>query len=204
MKIAIPRRFLPPALAVCLIILLAAGGTMAYFNAETPVKKNVFTIGNVSIAMDGLAQISRDGARRVYPGEVLPQNPIVVNDGSIPCFVRVRISGLDALGTGESMIRVSTGGVPGELGPGWVRQDDGYCYYTHVLEAGEKTPPVFDALMIPAAPGRGGDAGTYQVDVQAFAVQAAGAKASWAQGQAMTAEEIAGWFAVCMPEGSGR
>ena len=90
-------------IAVCLIVAMAAiavvGGTLAWFTDDEEAT-NTFTVGNVDITLtepNWEGSGSQD-APEVYPGEPLAKDPTVTNDGANPCFVRVRVDGLDCLG----------------------------------------------------------------------------------------------------------
>ena len=193
------RKILLVAAALCMIAILAVGGTLAYFTDTTEVKNNVFTVGNVKIKLEEPKwdEQGEEDAPEVYPGEALAKDPTVTNIGANPCFVRVSVEGLDCLGEGEDMlIHVRTNYVKDALGEGWELYTDGYYYYTEVLAAGAATTPVFDSIVIPTAL-TNGDGTEFSIDVFAQAVQAQGAKPSWTAVQEMKVEEIAKWFEDC-------
>ena len=193
------RKILLVAAALCMIAILAVGGTLAYFTDTTEVKNNVFTVGNVEIKLEEPKwdEQGEEDAPEVYPGEALAKDPTVTNIGANPCFVRVSVEGLDCLGEGEDMlIHVRTNYVKDALGEGWELYTDGYYYYTEVLAAGAATTPVFDSIVIPTAL-TNGDGTEFSIDVFAQAVQAQGAKPSWTAVQTMTVDEIVAWFAAC-------
>lgn len=188
-------------LSLCLVAMLAitavVGGTMAYFTDDDDAK-NEFTVGNVSIDLtepkwDEAGSVD---APEVYPGEALAKDPTVTNDGANPCFVRVSVTGLDCLQP-EGMITYKTDYVEGALGTDWVLHTDGYYYYTKVLAVGKTTDALFDQIVIPTTLTNGDGKTVKSIDVKAYAVQAQGAKASFAAVQAMTVEEIAAWFTTC-------
>lgn len=201
-------------LAICLTLALAAtafgGATLAYFTDVTDVKENVFTVGNVDITLTEPEwdENGSEDAPEVYPGEALAKDPIVENTGDNPCFIRVQVAGLDCLGDAGN-ITYRTDYVDGKLGDGWVLHTDGYFYYAAPLvvagtegeswNAGlvSKTDALFDQIVIPTGLQNGDGTTEFSVDVVAQAVQAQGAKASWADVKAMTVPEIAAWFATC-------
>lgn len=193
------RKILALATAVCAVAILAIGGTLAYFT-ETEKATNTFTVGKVDITLtepnwEGTG--SKD-APEVYPGEALAKDPTVTNDGANPCFVRIKVTGLDCL-SGAGNITYRTDYVNKKLGDNWVLHTDGYFYYNKVLEVGKTTDALFDQIVIPTDL-KNGDAKTeFNVVVSAEAVQAQGAKPSWSAVQAMTVAEIAAWFDTCMP-----
>ncbi|MBR3755949.1 MAG: SipW-dependent-type signal peptide-containing protein [Firmicutes bacterium] len=184
------------SLVVALIATAAIGGTLAYFTDKTETEKNVFTVGNVEIELtepDWVDSGSQD-APEVYPGEPLKKDPTVTNKGANPCFVRVKITGLD------SLEKAQKGGVIG------VRAGDpekwtfyeGYYYYNTVLAAGETAEDAITHIVMPTDLVNGEVGQEFSVDVYAEAVQAQGAKApNWAAVQGMTVAEIHEWFGTC-------
>ena len=191
------RKILALALTLCMAAILIVGGTLAYFT-DTDDATNTFTVGNVDII---LTEPNWDGsgsedAPEVYPGEPLAKDPTVTNDGANPCFVRIQVTGLDCLGN-AGMITYRTDNVTDKLGENWVLHTDGYFYYNKVLEVGAKTDALFDQIVIPTGLTNGDAETEFNVVVTAEAVQAQGAKASWADVQTMTVSEIAAWFKTC-------
>ena len=85
----------------------------------------------------------------------------------------------------------------GKLGDHWVKHTDGYFYYNKVLGVKETTYALFDQIVIPTDLTNGNADTEFNVVVTAEAVQAQGAKASWAAVQTMTVEDIAAWFGTC-------
>lgn len=193
------RKILALASAVCMVAILAIGGTLAYFTS-TKEATNTFTVGNVDITLtepNWEGSGSQD-APEVYPGEPLAKDPTVTNDGANPCFVRIKVTGLDCLAPAGN-ITYRTDYVDGKLGDNWERHTDGYFYYKKVLEVGKTTDALFDQIVIPTNLTNGDAKTKFNVVVTAEAVQAQGAKASWSAVQAMTVSDIAAWFGTCMP-----
>jgi len=184
-------------LAICLVAALAAtaaiSGTLAYFT-DADDATNTFTVGNVSIDLtepkwDASGSVD---APEVYPGEALAKDPTVTNDGANPCFVRISVTGWDCLAPAGT-ITYKTDYVAGALGTDWVKYGD-YFYYTKVLPAGATTDALFDQIVIPTDLKNGDGTTEFDLDVKAEAVQAQGAKARWAEVEAMTVAEIDAWF----------
>lgn len=190
------KKIISIALVVAMIAIIAAG-SFAYFT-DTKQADNTFTVGNVKIELTEPSwNTNGNESDDVYPGEALPKDPTVKNVGDNPCFVRVKVAGLDCLGE-ENMITYETNYVKGALGKGWELGADGYFYYTKVLGTDETTTTaLFDQIRIPKTVTNGFDADAYDVVVTAQAVQAQGAKSSWAAVQSMTVAEIAAWFTTC-------
>lgn len=190
--------------AIVLVAAIAVGGSLAYFT-DTKAKDNTFTVGNVSIALsepnwDSTGSVD---APEVYAGEALKKDPTVTNTGANPCFVRVKVDGLDQFGAGK-MITYETGYVTDALGAGWVNGGDGYFYYTQILlgsaggnTAGKVSTALFDQIRMPTTLTNGDATTSMKVTVTAYAVQAQGAKPRWADVQTMTLAEIKAWFATC-------
>jgi predicted ribosomally synthesized peptide with SipW-like signal peptide len=193
-------------LCAALLAVAAVGGSLAYFT-DTDSAENTFTVGDVAIALtepnwDAAGSLD---AETVYPGEPLSKDPTVENTGSNPCFVRVKVSGLDQFGEKGSIVYL-TNWVEGALGAGWIDGGDGYFYWTMPLVSkGEeesqglasKTTPLFDQIKMPI--GLTGGEEAESIIVTAQAVQAQGAKApGWAAVKAMTPEEIKAWFGTVM------
>lgn len=193
------KKVLSTVLAGALAVTAVVGGSLAYFT-DTDEKTNTFTVGNVGITLTepGWEATGKKDAETVYAGEPLAKDPTVKNDGANPCFVRIKVDGLDSLGD-AGMITYRTDYVTDKLGDGWVKGNDGYFYYVAVLEVGATTDALFDQIVIPTGlTNEDAKEGGYDVTVTAEAVQAQGAKPSWTEVQAMTVDEIAAWFGTCM------
>ena len=194
------KKLVTGALIAAFGAVAITGGTLAYFTDEENAT-NTFTVGNVDITLTepNWAGSGSQDAPEVYPGEALAKDPTVKNDGANPCFVRIKVTGLDSLDN-AGMITYRTDYKDGKLGDNWVLYTDGYFYYNRVLEVGETTDALFDQIVMPTGLTNGDAETGYDVVVKAEAVQAQGAKApNWAAVQTMTVDEIAAWFGTCMP-----
>ena len=188
------RKILLLAALLVMVAILGVGGTLAYFTADETVA-NTFTVGNVKIELTEpkWEENGKKEAKDVYPGQVLPKDPTVKNVGANPCYVRVKVDGLDVLGkTADLLIKT------GALGTDWVIHTDDYYYYTKVLEKDAATTAVFETITIPTAlTNEDGKEHTteYNIVVTAYAVQAQGAP------EGMTGvADIAAWFDTCAPD----
>ena len=200
-------------LVVCVALIAAAivCGTLAYFTDET-AKDNVFTVGDVNIILTETEWDSEADHNDVYPGEALKKNPVVANvsdDGNTisanPCFVRVKVEGLDCLGEGNE-ITYETNYEKDALGENWVLYEDGYFYYTKVL-GGQyqvqnegmdyKTTELFQQIRIPTDVINDPGPASYDIDITAEAVQAQGAKPSWSAVKNISLDDLKDWFATC-------
>ena len=191
------RKIILLAATLLMVAILGIGGTFAYFT-DTQTAENVFTVGNVDIKLEeeNWDKTGEEEAKDVYPGEPLAKDPTVTNSGANPCFVRVSVEGLDCLGE-AGMIIYRTDYVDNKLGDGWVLHTDGYFYYSKPLAADATTDALFDQIVMPVGLENGDSVTEYDIVVNAYAVQAQGAKPSWSAVQAMTVEEIAAWFTTC-------
>ena len=196
------KKILSLALVVCVAAILAIGGTLAYFT-DTDSADNVFTVGNVKIDLVE-EQWDTEEKEDVYPGEALAKDPVVKNLGDNPCFVRVKVEGLDCLAP-AGLITFETGNVSGALGEGWVDGEDGYYYYTEVVtyegdtyntDLDTETTALFDHIRMPKDLTNGFD-GEYDIKVSAEAVQAQGACSKWSDVKNMKLAAIQTWFTTC-------
>lgn len=81
------RKIILLATTVCMIAILAVGGTMAYFTDNDKVD-NVFTVGNVKIALE--EEFEQESP--LYPGLDVNKDVYVANNGSVDAYVRVHIA----------------------------------------------------------------------------------------------------------------
>ncbi|MBR5125963.1 MAG: SipW-dependent-type signal peptide-containing protein [Oscillospiraceae bacterium] len=195
------KKILAITLCVAMLAIMLVSGTLAYFT-DNDAKTNTFTVGNVSIVLTEPKWDAEGAAEAfdVYPGEALAKDPTVTNDGKNPCFVRVSVTGWDALINAElsvNNITYRTDYVDAKLGENWVLHTDGYFYYTKVMQPADVTDALFDQIVIPTDVVNDATGAQYNLEVKAYAVQAQGAKPSFSAVQTMTVEEIAAWFATC-------
>lgn len=138
-------KMLAVAFATVLIIVISQG-TLAYY---TTIGKatNVVTSGNIQLKIHeetvGGAEFPEEGIV-VIPGDVIIKKVTIENDCEHPFYVRVKL---------ES--RISNGQLSVEdcLKPylneaDWVSRDDGYVYYTKVVQPREVTTAVFEQVEI--------------------------------------------------------
>lgn len=196
------KKILAIVLCVAMLAIAIVGGTMAYFT-DNDAKTNTFTVGNVSIVLTEPKWDATGAAEAadVYPGEALAKDPTVTNDGKNPCFVRVSVTGWDALinaGLSQNNITYRTDYVDNKLGDNWVLHTDGYFYYTKVMQPADVTDALFDQIVIPTDVVNDTNGDSYNLEVKAYAVQAQGARPSFSAVEAMTVAEIAEWMNTCL------
>lgn len=134
---------------LALVGLLVAGGTMAWFTAETDEVNNAFAAGTVEIEMwenDNLVDGDLLGMNieNVNPGDCYIKKVVVKNTGSKKAMVRVHESTviedynlLQIDGVGDPNIAI----VKFAANPKWVYEDN-YFYYNEVLQLGAETEPI--------------------------------------------------------------
>ena len=209
------KKILALALVVVLAVTAVTGATLAYFTAEDEAT-NTFTVGNVAIDLiepDWDAEGSVD-APEVYPGEALAKDPQVTNEGANPCFVRIKVEGLDWTGSDDDITLrwIDENNVyhDGYNTRDWQLVGDYYYYRKPLCVTGteddswnanynltDATTELFSQIVIPTDLVNGDGTTEFDIDVTAYAVQAQGARASWAEVNSMTPEQIAEWFTTC-------
>lgn len=80
------RKILILATTLCMVAILAVGGTLAYFT-DTDAAVNVFTVGNINI--DLIEQFPKN---ELMPGLDVKKDVRVKNTGDNPAYVRVHIA----------------------------------------------------------------------------------------------------------------
>ena len=90
------RKLLALALGLCMVAILAVGGTLAYFTSEDSVD-NVFTMGNVKIEIEEVV----DEDTELAPNKKINKDVFVNNIGSKPAYVRVHIAFPAAMDDGD-------------------------------------------------------------------------------------------------------
>lgn len=209
------RKLMLVALSLCMVAILAMGGTLAYLT-DTEDATNTFTVGNVDINLTepNWEATGKTEAEDAYPGEPLAKDPTVTNVGSNPCFVRVKVDGLDQFVDkygDDAMITlryIDENNVYYDHYNtfDWEKIGD-YYYYKYVLtyDGADSeynkglltvTPPVFSQIVLPFD--LENNEATKDILVYAEAVQAQGARASYTEVKAMSPAEIAAWFTTCM------
>ena len=172
------KKLMAIALAVCVVAVLAAGASLAYFTDKTDAANNTFTMGNVKITLDE-TDLTKDGNSRtaegntyenLYPGMDMVKDPIVHNTGRNDAWVRVIVRVTNGAAFMDKFAIAPYASSPLEglthgLGEGWqitastedtATNDMVYTIvYNTVLKHGESTPAVFEKLYIPATFGNG-------------------------------------------------
>ena len=137
-------RFLALALTALLISVLAQG-TQAYYSTFGTAT-NVVTSGNITLQIvekTGLGDDFPQGGVYIIPGDVVSKVVTVENICEHPFYLRVKLvygTNAEELTPEECLkLNINT--------ENWVYQD-GWYYYTDVLQPGEETPYVFSQVEI--------------------------------------------------------
>ena len=154
------KRCLFAAAGIMVGILSFAGGTAAYLSRSAGEAKNVFTAGSVKAQLTE-AHWDPQKASKVYPGQTLEKDPVVINTGEnranvfLEVTVPMRsISVLDE-NTGKRTIKENRGLFTFQADEAkWtlLQQEQSYDYkkyiygYKSVLGPGEATAPLFQRL----------------------------------------------------------
>lgn len=179
--------------ALCIAcMLMAIGGTLAYFTAEDTAT-NVITSGNINIELQETA-ITADGETVLFeesqdrfgvmPGEAVSKIVQVKNTGDNDAYVRIKITKSIELAEGVT-------GTPDEnllsmdFNTKYWTEKDGYYYYNQPLAPGATTEPLFNKVVFDTSMGNMYQNSTaiVQVDAQATQVKNNGG----------TVFEAAGW-----------
>lgn len=193
------KKILSLGLAASLAAVAVVGSSLAYFTSEDNAK-NDYTVGNVTIDLTEPAWDNggKEEAQDMYPGEAVGKDPRVTNNGANPAFVRIKV---DA----PELISFRHGNYEAGMDLDNWTEYEGYYYYTqknaegkvvgNIVDPTETTYPLFNQMVLSTEATEATEGGS--VDVSAQAVQAQGAKPSYADVENMTVEEIADWFATC-------
>jgi len=195
------RKLFTLALTLCMVAILAIGGTLAYFT-DTEIAKNTFTVGDIEIDLfehdEEGNEVEELEFEKVLPGVKYDKDPTIENIGENDAYVRVKVTVANALnwsqfyGNGFLMNEANFNAMIADtLGEDWEITDIEHVFggeygtdaivtinYTKKLAPGETTTPVFTKVMLPASMTEtdittflAGD-GVFHLDVLAEAIQA--------------------------------
>lgn len=165
------KKILSLVIAVVLISVVGIGATLAYFTDKDSAT-NVITMGHVDVDLTEPGFDTEDGEEDntitdITPGEEIVKDPtITVKEGSEDAYVRatIEINGLTDVQKAELLAGI-------EINDGWVLSDDNYYYYQNKMTEGE-TATLFDTVMIPEKWGNEVANVTFEIVVNAEAIQA--------------------------------
>ena len=162
------RKIVLLASALCMVAILAIGGTLAYFT-DQETATNTFTMGGVEIDLYEHDEDEKEVEALTYtdvvPGIAYDKDPTVDNDGSLDAWVRVNVtlnnySIFAAAAKAHNVTDLATI-FGGHDYTKWTRANISVneesdtvtysYYYNTVLAAGASTGPLFTTVTIPAA-----------------------------------------------------
>lgn len=149
-------------LSLCLILALAAGGTLAYLKAHTPPVTNTFTAAESDIKIDENVENGEKSSIRVR------------NTGTAAAYVRVKL----VMNWVDESGRVVTGALP-EVSivrdGSWITGSDGIYYYTKPVAPKDAEPDnvTSELLGAPIKQENAPDGCHLEVTVLAESIQAA-------------------------------
>lgn len=184
------KKILTLGLVAALSATAAIGGTLAYFS-DTAEKTNTFNVGNVDIDVlePNWEAKGKEDAKNVYPGKILDKDPKVTNVGANPCYVRVSVSNLD-----QYVAEYGAGAIIAREGGSakWVDGEDGFYYWTEVLNPNATTETLFDKIVIPTQLKNGASAA--DIVVHADAIQSEGFTGTILTEAGAVSQELKTWF----------
>lgn len=154
------------ALAASLVTLLSQE-SLAYYSvyAETG---NVITSGEINIKIIEKMGDGNSSGEGVYimPGSIISKRVSVLNTGANPCWVRVKLTnGADGEADSDEITDLDINLKD------WIAGDDGYYYYSKVLEPGVETEKLFSQIKISGSADSSYLGKILKLTVWAFAVQ---------------------------------
>lgn len=155
------KKTLIMALVVCLIAVVAIGGTLAYFT-DNEEKVNTFTMGKVDIT---LTESKWEAPDNTYPGIAYPKNPVVTNVGDDPAWIRVDVTLSDAKAFMDAAAKHNITDLSmifaGHDESKWMLAGKNYdstkntltysYYYKALLDPNKDTGEIFTSVKIPGA-----------------------------------------------------
>lgn len=124
-----------------LVVLLVAGGTVAWFTASADPVVNEFTAGTLIMSVDEC--FNACDARNVNPGDCIQKHVRFHNDGTKRMFVRVELEAL--FKDKDGAVLDPDGIVSYDIGPDWVLVGD-YYYYTKEVKSGKYTGEIISEV----------------------------------------------------------
>jgi predicted ribosomally synthesized peptide with SipW-like signal peptide len=161
------RKKIAIIMTTILVGLLAIGGTMAWFTAESKEVTNTFKAGTVDIKLVDIFNGRR--AQNVNPGDCYYKKVYVKNTGTKNAYIRVKLNA-------EFNPELPVEGVVTYLVDGWetdwVKIGDWY-YYKHIVTTRDKTNYLIDGVRFEGKKMDNEYQGaTFTITVKAEAIQA--------------------------------
>lgn len=156
--------------ALMMIVIVSVGGTLAYFT-DREEQNNTVTMGHVDITLEEpIFEKQTNGTLEignVVPNQEIIKDPtIIVEEGSLDCYLRVKIMIEELKKPGEEMMPMRDLDIleeslriyeVNEMGEkvektmeeaGWIKGDENYYYYQQSVSA-KDVIPVFSGFKIP-------------------------------------------------------
>ena len=102
------------------------GGTLAWLTASDSVTNKFNTGADQSVALDIFEKFDKDDAKVLQPGKTVDKKVQVKNSATFDQFIRVKITLDNSL---SEMVTMNFVNATGE-DSSWVKDADGYYYYT--------------------------------------------------------------------------
>lgn len=173
------KLFVLASLIICLTTI--ATGTLAYFTAEDQAH-NVITSGKVDIDLIETT-INEDGTESpfedligIMPGTTVSKVVKVTNTGDASAYIRIAVDKEILLASSVDedvdLDLISINYNIGSDADEWTFKE-GYYYYNSPLDAGDTTKPLFTEVTFDKTMGNKYQEATTEIDVKAYATQAA-------------------------------
>ena len=168
------------ALGLSLLAVAMIGGTSAFFTASERTH-NIITTSGVAIELiENTNQTGVDGRpvpftniSNAHAGDTYSKIPQVKNIDEGSVWVRVKVA-KGATINGGTEVAVSDNSISADFNTqDWLDGGDGYYYYSHILEAGETTEPLFTEVTLADSLSNTYNGATFSLTLQAQAVQVA-------------------------------
>lgn len=162
----------PVLLIFCIIlgVLLVVGSTFAWFTASD-TRTNPFRAKDYVFDFKVTEEFTPP--TEVEPGDTITKEVAVTNTGDLPGFVRVLVH-TEIVAADGTLLPSDSSAVSFEDiadTDDWRYGEDGYWYYLHVVEPGEKTPNIFTGVTLLSSVNEQYKQAGMRVDVKLEAVE---------------------------------
>jgi hypothetical protein len=145
-------KLLPIAALAVVAAVAVTTVTLGLFAVQTPAATNTITLGTVSVSVNEGEDWPEGGqAQEIALNGTLPKAPTVVNEGTVPVWVRVTVAGLENFDT-EFTDSDSESNIDEYNTTDWLKVDDIF-YYKFPLEKNGTTSAIFTRVKLINASG---------------------------------------------------
>lgn len=159
--------------AIMLAVLLVAGGTMAWFTAQSDPVTNNFKAGTLKIKINDT--FNPEAAENVNPGDKYSKVVNITNTGTKRAYIRVKLTPAFMTVDANNQPVVSnldTSVVTYPILPNWILHN-GYYYYKNIVGAGVTTTDIINEVKFAGAAMNNNYQGAkFTLKVEADAIQA--------------------------------